>query len=85
MVTLTAYVRRERALVLGAVRSGVGGPGSGVWSGGWHLGVGYGALARVAPEARLFYLISELQEGSSVHAMSQSSREAWMRTWRPTD
>lgn len=85
IVRLTAYVRHERTLVLSAVRRGVGGPGSGCWAGGWHLDLGSSALSRVAPEARIFYLMQAMQEGSALRTMTPESQQAWMRTWKPDD
>lgn len=79
----TFYVRPERALVLATVGRRVGGPGSGLWAGGWSLGVGGRSLGVVPLADVPWTLMTAFVTGEDLRIMSPESRSAWMRTWRP--
>lgn len=84
VVGVTVYVRPGRSLALGSVRSGVGGPGAGLWSGGWHLGVRGDDLLAASPEVS-FWTALESLHGMDRSPMTLDARRAWMSTWKPSD
>ncbi len=79
----TFYVRPERTLVLASVGRRVGGPGSGLWAGGWSLGLGGSALALHPLQDVPWTLSSAFAGGEDLRVMTPEGRAAWMRTWRP--
>lgn len=78
----TFYVRPEQTLLLASVGRRVGGPGSGLWGGGWRLGRGGRRLADVAPAEVPWTLMLDFVTGEGVVPMDGQARAAWMRTWR---
>lgn len=84
VVRATVYVRPSRSLALGSVRRGVGGPGLGLWSGGWNLGLRGDDLLAAAPQDAFWTALTALS-GPDRQPMTLEARQAWMSTWRPED
>jgi len=80
----TFYVRPERTLVVASVGTRVGGPGSGLWAGGWSLGIGGRSLAAVPHADMPRTLMAAFLAGDDLRVMTPDAKAAWLRTWRHT-